>query len=66
MKVYTYKKAGLPKATSIVLAYNRGHAVKMLAKALEARGMQLGDDLVSEVDLDAEKKGKVIFIEEQA
>lgn len=66
MKIYTYKKPGLPGVTSIILAYNKGHAVTLLAKALKVKGIELGEDKVNEIDLDAEKKGKVIFIEEQS
>lgn len=48
---------------AIVLAFNRGHAVKLIAKELEARGAKLDKtDLVEEIDLEAETKGRVIIL----
>lgn len=63
MKVYTFRKANDPKTAAIILAFNKGHAVKMLAKALEAKGLKLEDDPLVEVSVEDERKGKVIFFE---
>lgn len=60
MKVFTYHKNDI---SVIALAFNRGHAVKILAKELEKMGMILGkEDPVIEIDLEDDKKGRVIFL----
>lgn len=60
MKVFAYQKNEI---TAIALGFNRGHAVKILAKELEKRGLSLEkEDPVVEIDLEADKKGRVIFL----
>lgn len=60
MKVFTYHKNDI---SVITLAFNRGHAVKLLAKELEKMGVVLEkEDPVLEVDLEDDKKGRVIFL----
>lgn len=64
MKVYTYTKQGF---TAIALAFNRGHAVKQIAKELESRGLEIGDEPVSEIDTDDPefKRGKVFVLSDE-
>lgn len=60
-KVFTCVK-GLTVA--VVVAFNRGHAVKMLAKQFKDMGLDpLTDaDPVTEIDLTANKKGQVVML----
>jgi hypothetical protein len=57
MKVFVCNKAGL---TAVAVAYNRGHACKLLAKELESRSLTFSkDDPVVELNLDEPQKGSV-------
>lgn len=61
LKVFSYHKAG--GLTAIIVAYNRGQAVKLIAREVESRGVIFNkDSKVEEIDLEAEKKGKVIIL----
>jgi hypothetical protein len=61
VKLFLLQKENL---TALAFAFNRGHAIKMLAKDLEARGLSLNkDDPVHEVDSET-KRGKIIIYEQ--
>lgn len=50
---------------AVVSAFNRGHAVKQLAKFLESKGLQLlPSHPIQELDLEEDKKGKVFLLRE--
>ena len=56
MQVFTCKHE---KGCAIAVAYGRGHAVKMIAKALEAEGIEFSkQNKVEELNLE-DKKGYV-------
>ncbi len=60
MTVFTFNKSDFK---AVIVAHNRGHAVKMLAKELEKRGMTLTkEDPVTPLDLENEK-GQVLILE---
>ena len=61
MKVFAYVKDG---NIAIIMAFNRGHAVKLLAKELEARGLELSkeNNTIVEIDIEGEKKGKALLL----
>jgi len=59
MKVFAIQKDDI---TAIAVAFNRGHAVKMLAKALEIHDITIDkSDPVQEIDLET-KRGKVTIL----
>ena len=64
MKVFTCKGLGI---TAVAVAFNRGHAAKMLAKEFEARGLKLDKThLITEITIDKHKpKGQVIVLSDK-
>lgn len=68
LKVFQFRlnKSYAPRGTSgIVLAYGKGHAVKLLAKQLEEKGMVLEkEDFIEEIDPASPlyRKGTVFFL----
>ena len=64
MKVFACTKSGF---AAVVVAFNRGQAVKLLAKELEARGLTLEKtDPVSEIPTDEKetRKGYIFILSE--
>jgi len=62
MKIFMCSKDGI---AAIAVAFNRGHAVKLLSKEFEQRGLSLSkQDAVVEVDTDT--KGAVHIISDGA
>jgi hypothetical protein len=61
MKVFTCTS---PSLVAIAIAFNRGHAAKMLAKEFEARGLKFEKKYpITEVVVDKHKpKGQVVVI----
>lgn len=63
MRVFTFTHNML---ACVVLAFNRGHAVKQVAKELEGRNFKLDvkDGTIEEIDLEdpKHKKGGVFFL----
>ena len=59
MKVFAIQKDNI---TAVAVAFNRGHAVKMLAKELEIHNINIDkSDLVQEIDLET-KRGSVTIL----
>jgi hypothetical protein len=61
VKLFTYLGASM---TAVVAAYNRGHAVKLLSKLLEAEGHHLlPGEKVEELKIEeVSKRGKVFVL----
>jgi hypothetical protein len=59
MKVFVFKK---DRFAAVVKGFNRGHAVKLLAKELEHNGLILDKkDPLTEIDIESEK-GEIFVI----
>ena len=62
MKIFSYNH---PQITAVAVAFNRGHAAKMIAKELEQRGFELlKSHSITEIKVDEVKRGKVFVIRE--
>lgn len=60
MKLFSCQCSGW---TVIAAAFNRGHAVKLIAKEMESKGLRFSSDIpVDEIDFDSEQKGRIILL----
>lgn len=62
MRLFVYHKNGI---TALAIAYNKGHAIKILSKELASQGIILADEPVTEVEYEDEKKGKIFLFGEK-
>lgn len=61
MKVFTC--CGPKNFVALAMAFNRGHAAKLLGKELEARGIELTKEyVISELDPEENPKGRVMLL----
>jgi hypothetical protein len=62
MQIYTCKHS---KGVAVAVSYGRGHAVKMIAKALEAQGLELTkQDKVEELSFEDTKGYVRLFLQD--